>query len=456
MKRMRIAVARAGVVGSVFLACSGAPEPGASPSASVVMRLTSDGVPGATSDGRLFLGDVPFNPTFKAYYPNPWSVRDMSVEVARGGRLVSRCSGPSGGTKDGVACREHPFFARVERGAGAHTVIVFDVHGDRVGSVTFPGDTGDTDPSDERPGGGTSDGAPAPGGSGGGGADGAPGGGASPGGGAPGPGASNDGCVAAREAYCARVNAELVKLGISATVDCSTLDGGDWMKKARTAPPLPSSPSAPPCHDVTNPADQETLRAAPACFGEALEWGNAVRFDLLHRGLCLASPLVVDLDGDGVRLGPARDGVEFDLFGTGTRVRTAWPLGDDAFLALDRDGDGRIDGARELFGDFTAGRDHENGFAALAELDANRDGVVDERDPAFGDLRLWRDRNRDGVGTGGELAPLRAFGIGAIVVRATRVDLVDAHGNRVVWRSDIVRRDGSHGVIADVFPRVAR
>ena len=98
---------------------------------------------------------------------------------------------------------------------------------------------------------------------------------------------------------------------------------------------------------------------------------------------CLGSPLVLDRDDDGVALGPVDRGVQFDLLGYGA-VRTAWVTGaDDALLAMDRNGDGRITSGAELFGEGSnlGGRLAEDGFAALAVLDrpdhgGNGNGLV--------------------------------------------------------------------------------
>lgn len=75
----------------------------------------------------------------------------------------------------------------------------------------------------------------------------------------------------------------------------------------------------------------------------------------------MVSPLVIDLDGDGVELiAVGTSDAFFDLDVDGFAEKTGWVGANDALLALDVDGDGIIDDGSELFGDQTALRCHPN------------------------------------------------------------------------------------------------
>lgn len=141
-----------------------------------------------------------------------------------------------------------------------------------------------------------------------------------------------------------------------------------------------------------------------------------------------ASPIIVDTTGQGFQLTSAEDGVIFDISGTGHPVQMAWTShkATNAFLALDRNNNGKIDSGKELFGNFTAqppcpdgGRACLNGYRALAEFDrpdngGNGDGIIDKRDAVFSHLLLWIDDNHNGISESSELHTLPELGVYSI------------------------------------------
>lgn len=126
----------------------------------------------------------------------------------------------------------------------------------------------------------------------------------------------------------------------------------------------------------------------------------------------ITTPIVIDLNGDGIKTTSllSKKTVFFDIDGDEKKDETAWIYGDDAFLAVDRNGNGVIDGINELFG----GRHRGAGFAKLAEFDSNGDGVVDKNDERYSELLLWQDLNMNGRTDINELRTAEAAGLESI------------------------------------------
>lgn len=177
-------------------------------------------------------------------------------------------------------------------------------------------------------------------------------------------------------------------------------------------------------------------------------------------------PILLDLEGDGIRLTGVGDPVWFDIDSDGRKELMSWTDRGEGFLALDRNGNGRIDDGGELFGNHTPlsqGGTAINGYLALAELDTlalggNEDGFIDSVDFAFQSLMIWSDLNHNGLSEPQELMSLETAGITRIAVEYRRSNRTDRNGNELrffgrAWRTGH-RRVEPPILTWDVFFRV--
>ncbi len=180
------------------------------------------------------------------------------------------------------------------------------------------------------------------------------------------------------------------------------------------------------------------------------------------------SPIVIDLGNNGIKLGEAGTGVNFDVNADGLRDHVQWVRagGDEGFLALDRSGNGLVDDGAELFGVGTPmvleGRNAPNGFVGLAQYDlrqlgGNDDGLITEADAIWPQLRIWLDLNADGVAVRDEMRTLRSAGITALETIPKIRKYVDEAGNYIpYWAWASQRARPGRALMVDVYFRTLR
>jgi hypothetical protein len=167
------------------------------------------------------------------------------------------------------------------------------------------------------------------------------------------------------------------------------------------------------------------------------------------------SPIVIDISGNGFDLTNAGDGVLFDIDRDNVKEQISWTTADtdDAWLTLDRNGNGTIDNGRELFGNFTPQPappqgEQRHGFLALAEYDkpekgGNSDGVISVQDSIFTSLRLWQDTNHNGISEPEELKTLSSVGLAKLDLDYQESRKTDSHGNQFKYRAKVKDTQGN-------------
>ena len=182
-------------------------------------------------------------------------------------------------------------------------------------------------------------------------------------------------------------------------------------------------------------------------FKQTTSSEERIGISLEELGIKKVDPLVLDLDGSGVKLTEAGKGAIFDITADGKLDNTAWVKGNTALLTYDRNGNGVVDNGSELFGDQNGAA---HGFAELAKYDSNRDSVINILDPVFKALKLYRDLNGDGKMTRNEFSTLNEMGIKELNLNFKR-DNTDLNGNSLILNGSFTREDGSKGQLADVL-----
>ena len=166
------------------------------------------------------------------------------------------------------------------------------------------------------------------------------------------------------------------------------------------------------------------------------------------------SPLIVDLDGDGVETTSVTGGVYFDHDSNGFAENSSWVGKDDGLLVRDINGNGQIDDGTELFGNnsvLSSGEKATNGFEALKDLDSNNDGIFNSSDTAWNEVKVWKDSNQNGKVDAGELLTLEQANISGINLNYQNSNTTDDNGNQHSQIGSYTKTDGTTSTITDVW-----
>lgn len=168
-------------------------------------------------------------------------------------------------------------------------------------------------------------------------------------------------------------------------------------------------------------------------FGITLEMSRSFEaaYEIVGKEEIFTDPLVINLDTDAASLSDVSFYFDLDADGKEEEIST---LGrGSGFLALDKNGDGKINDGSELFGARTG-----NGFGELSQYDQDSNGWIDEGDEVFSKLKVW---TKCGSGEA-KLLSLKDAGVGAIFLgsHGTQFTLADKSGNE----NAVVRRTGMY------------
>lgn len=159
----------------------------------------------------------------------------------------------------------------------------------------------------------------------------------------------------------------------------------------------------------------------------------------------LCDPLVINLEPGMAKLSDQK--FLFDLDQDGVLDRISSLEKGSGFLALDKNGDGKINDGAELFGTSTG-----NGFYELAAYDDDRDGWIDEDDEIFDKLLIWaKDENGNDT-----LYHLKEAGVGAICLSHVPTEfslssLKDRQTNGVIRSTGMfLYEDGTAGTVQHI------
>lgn len=160
----------------------------------------------------------------------------------------------------------------------------------------------------------------------------------------------------------------------------------------------------------------------------------------------LTDPLILNIDDAPETVSDQK--WYFDLNGDGSMEEISQLAGGNAFLALDRDGNGKIDNGKELFGATTG-----NGFGELAEFDEDGNGWIDENDSIYEDLKVWRkDALGNDIMTGLKGSDIGAIYLGSLDTEFSHKNLASNDTKAIVRQTGFFLHEstGAAGIVQQV------
>ncbi|MCK6435717.1 hypothetical protein [Rivihabitans pingtungensis] len=193
---------------------------------------------------------------------------------------------------------------------------------------------------------------------------------------------------------------------------------------------------------VVQTADGQTLN-----FDLSLALSRSAQWDETHTRTIsprTKDPLVINFAGPAAQLGAGQRTLDLDQDGQSETFSML--ASGSGFLALDKDGDGKVSDGGELFGTQSG-----NGFADLAQYDEDGNGWIDEGDTAFAQLKIWAqdEHGQD------QLLSLTEAGVGALFLgsQSTEFSLKDNQQQlqgQVRQTGVFLRENGTAGTLQQI------
>ena len=168
-------------------------------------------------------------------------------------------------------------------------------------------------------------------------------------------------------------------------------------------------------------------------------------YEMMYRNVQTCDPLVINLDGSVASVSDQK--FMFDIDADGILDEVSQLNAGSGYLALDKNGDGKINDGSELFGPHSG-----NGFADLAKYDEDGNGWIDENDAIWEKLLIW---TKDEHGKD-QLYHISEKGIGAICLKNQSTDFAlnsmqDNHTNAYIRSTGIfLYENGGVGTVQHV------
>lgn len=162
-------------------------------------------------------------------------------------------------------------------------------------------------------------------------------------------------------------------------------------------------------------------------------------------------PIILDLNGDGIRTTNTQNGIYFDHEADGFAEKSSWISNEDGILVVDKNDSGIIENGTEILGENFVKANGEkavDAFDALNDFDSNFDGIIDSTDELFSSIKIQKGD--------GSLISLEEAGILSLNLSNVSTNVMDENGNTQIRLGSYTKADGSTGTLGSYYLNVHR